>query len=81
MDPNARIGGPDAPYRKEKDPMPMRLARMVRLFIAADGTLTQKQVAMEIGINESTLSRFLSGEQMPDSRAFVALVIWCFGTY
>jgi transcriptional regulator with XRE-family HTH domain len=59
---------------------PMRLARMLRLYVAASEDLTQKQVAHESGVNESTLSRFLSGEQMPDGRAFAALLAWCLGS-
>jgi len=59
----------------------IRLARMLRLYIAATEGLTQKQVAQQTGINESTVSRFLSGEQMPDGRAFSALLIHCLGEH
>jgi transcriptional regulator with XRE-family HTH domain len=58
----------------------MRMARMLRLYIAASD-LTQKQVAADAGIAESTLSRFLSGEQMPDARGFLALLAWCWGEH
>jgi transcriptional regulator with XRE-family HTH domain len=58
---------------------PMRLARMLRLYIAASEDMTQKQVAQECGVSTSTVSRFLSGEQMPDGRAFAALLAWCLG--
>lgn len=60
-------------------PKPVRLARMLRLYIAATEGMTQKQVAQQTGVNESTLSRFLSGEQMPDGTAFAALLVWCLG--
>lgn len=62
-------------------PKPMRLARMLKLYVAAHEELTQKRVAQEAGISESSLSRFLSGEQMLDGRAFAALVAWCFGDH
>lgn len=87
MDPNAKIGGPDAPYRQEhRVPVfmsptvvlaQMRLARMLRLYVAATEGLTQKKVARAAGVSESTLSRFLSGEQMPDGRAFASLLVYC----
>lgn len=60
---------------------PLRLARMLRLYVAATEGLTQKQVAQQAGVNESTLSRFLSGEQMPDGAAFAALLVWCLGKH
>lgn len=91
MDPNVKIGGPDAPYRHEtkhsfptvgQASSPMRLARMLKLYLAThEGGLTQKQVAKEIGMSEASLSRFLTGEQMPDGRSFGALVAWCFGDH
>lgn len=84
MDTNELIGGPQAAYRKEQVPpapaaAPMRLARMLRRYAAATEGLTQKQVAQAAGVNESTVSRFLSGEQMPDARAFAALLVYCLG--
>lgn len=76
----------ECPYGKAEAALitaltPMRLARMLKLYVATHEGLTQKQVAQEAGIGESTLSRFLSGEQMPDGRAFAALVTWCFGEH
>lgn len=62
-------------------PKPVRLARMLRLYIAATEGMTQKQVAQATGVNESTISRFLSGEQMPDGTAFAALLVWCLGQH
>lgn len=56
----------------------MRLAEMLRLYIAANG-LEQKAVAAEIGISESTLSRFLSGASMPDGIGFMRVVAWATG--
>lgn len=64
-----------------EQPKPVRLARMLRLYIAATEGMTQKQVAQATGVNESTLSRFLSGEQMPDGAAFAALLVWCLGKH
>lgn len=87
MDLNQKIGGPDAPYRHERPPtpavvlVPMRLTRMLKLYVATHEELTQKRVAQEAGISESSLSRFLTGEQMLDGRAFAALVAWCFGDH
>jgi len=88
---DVKIGGPDAPYRYETKfdlptptmaPVPMRLARMLKLYVAThEGGLTQRQVAKEAGMSEATLSRFLTGEQMPDGRSFGALVAWCFGDH
>lgn len=62
-------------------PTPTRLARMLKLYIAAADGLSQKQIAAECEMSESTLSRFLSGEQQPDGRAFFRLVTWCFGDH
>lgn len=56
----------------------MRLADMLRLYIAANG-LEQKMVATEIGISESTLSRFLSGASTPDGIGFMRVVAWATG--
>lgn len=87
MDLDKKIGGPDAPYRHEHPPtpavvlVPMRLTRMLKLYVATHEELTQKRVAQEAGISESSLSRFLSGEQMLDGRAFAALLAWCFGDH
>ncbi len=83
----------DCPYGRDADPAviktltalvpmpaPMRFARMLKLYIVTTEGLTQKQVAKESGVNESTLSRFLSGEQMPDGTAFAALLAWSLST-
>ena len=49
---------------------------MLRIYLAAMN-LQQKDVAEEIGISESTLSRFLSGQQMPDAAGFMKIIGWC----
>lgn len=56
----------------------MRLAEMLRLYIAANN-LEQKAVAQEIGISESTLSRFLGGTNTPDGVGFMRVVAWATG--
>lgn len=52
-----------------------RLAMMLRLFIASQG-LEQRAVADDMGISESTLSRFLSGKQNPDGAGFCKIIVW-----
>lgn len=54
----------------------MRLARMMALYIAAEG-LEQKRVAEEIGVGESTLSRFLTGSALPAADAYARMLAWC----
>ena len=85
-----KIGGPDAPYRQtQKTPdneqmvvlAPMRLARMLKLYVSATEGYSSAQLAMESGVSESTISRFLAGKQMPEAKAFAALVTWCFGEH
>ena len=53
-----------------------RLSEMLRIYIAAMN-IEQKTVAIEIGISESSLSRFLNGEQLPDSPGFIRILMWC----
>lgn len=85
---DAKIGGPDAPYRSERRgpdsetaPPPMRLARMLKLYVAATNGYSSAQLSIESGVSESTISRFLAGKQMPEAKAFAALVAWCFGDH
>jgi transcriptional regulator with XRE-family HTH domain len=52
-----------------------RLAEMIRIYLAAY-RMTQKKAAEEIGITESTLSRFLEGKAMPDAHGFMRIVVW-----
>ena len=59
----------------------MKLGRMIRLYIDTTDGMTQKQLAAETGVNESTISRFLSGEQMPDATAFSKLLAWTLGEH
>jgi hypothetical protein len=69
----------ECPYGKAEPTVPeapMKLARMLKLYAAITDGVTQKQIAQEAGVSESTLSRFLSGEQMPDGRAIAALISW-----
>lgn len=56
----------------------MRLAEMLRLYIAANG-LEQKAVAAEIGVSESSFSRFLAGNSVPDAIGFMRIVSWVTG--
>jgi transcriptional regulator with XRE-family HTH domain len=51
---------------------------MMALYIAAEG-LEQKKIAEEVGIGESTLSRFLSGQALPAADAYARLLAWCSG--
>lgn len=55
----------------------MKLAKMMRLLMAAEG-IQQKDLATQLGISESTLSRFLNDVQMPDAKSFAAIMVWCF---
>jgi len=52
-----------------------RLAAMLRLYIAT-GNREQRELADEIGINESTLSRYLSGKASPDAEGFSKILVW-----
>lgn len=67
MDVNQKIGGPDAPYRHERQPtpamvlVPMRLTRMLKLYVATHEELTQKRVAQEAGISESPVEERACG--------------------
>ena len=56
--------------------MTSRFAEMLRLYFAAY-RINQKDAAEEIGISESTLSRFLGGNQMPDAHGFMRIIAWC----
>jgi transcriptional regulator with XRE-family HTH domain len=56
---------------------PDRFAEMVRLYLAAN-RINHKVAAKEIGISESTLSRFLSGRGMPDYKASLEIIAWVF---
>lgn len=53
----------------------MRLAKMISLYLAANG-LTNKATAQQLGISESSFSRFLSGESGLDSVSFMKVINW-----
>ena len=55
--------------------MTSRFAEMVRIYLAAF-RVSQKDAAQEIGISESTLSRFLNEGTMPDAHGFMRIVVW-----
>lgn len=55
----------------------MRLARMLRIYISVNN-LTAKAVAAEIGVHESTISRFIAGKALPDAEGLVRIQTWCF---
>ena len=52
-----------------------RFSEMLRIYLAAY-RLSQQQVALEMGISDSTLSRFLAGKAMPDAHSFMRIVVW-----
>lgn len=54
-----------------------RFPNMVRIYLAAQ-RIRQKDAAKEIGISESTLSRFLSEKGMPDFDANMKIIAWIF---
>ncbi len=51
---------------------------MMRLWLAANNK-TQAELAKELGINESTMSRFLSGKDLPYATTFIKIQTWAFG--
>ena len=52
---------------------------MLRAYIMCHPSRTQKQIALECGVSQSTLSRFISEKQMPDMYAFAKILAWCIG--
>lgn len=56
----------------------MRLIRMIRLYLAAEG-LGQNELCAELGISTSTLSRILNGKQVHAS-TFAKLISWSLET-
>ncbi len=54
-----------------------RFPEMVGIYLAAK-RISQKTAAKEIGINESTLSRFLTGNGKPDFDANMKIIAWIF---
>ena len=57
----------------------MILAKMLRLYLDAND-LDQKTAAQQMKINESTLSRFMSGQTLPDAENFMRILLWATGT-
>ena len=53
-----------------------RLAIAIRLYIASSNT-DQKSLAQEWECSESTVTRFLSGQAMPESRTMARMFLWC----
>ena len=56
-----------------------RFARMLRLYIATTEGYSSRRLSEETGVSESTISRFLSGQQLPDAAGFAALLSWVLG--
>ena len=57
----------------------MRLAKMILLYLAANN-LSQKNVAKDLGISESSFSRYLSGDSGLDAVSFMKLISWVSST-
>ena len=53
----------------------MRLRQMIKMHITWKG-ISQKIAAKDIGIGESTLCRFLKGQQNPEAAAFMKIIQW-----
>jgi len=51
------------------------LGEMMKLYFAVEG-YEHKDVAEDIGISQSTLSRFLSGKNTPDTESFIKILNW-----
>lgn len=54
----------------------IRIAPMLRLYLAVHD-ISQKRAALDIGVSESTLSRFLAEKNTPDGEAVAAVIRWC----
>jgi len=52
----------------------MRLLRMIQLYLATEG-ISQNDLCRELGIDKTTLSRFLNGKQVHAS-TFAKLLTW-----
>lgn len=53
----------------------MRLAQMIRLWCAANN-VDQKTLAADWGCGESTVTRFLASEQMPNGLTMARVIGW-----
>ena len=54
---------------------PTRLARMIRIWAAAIGT-EQTELAKQWNTAQSTVSRFLNGNSLPDGRTMSRIICW-----
>ena len=52
-----------------------RLTEMIRLYLAANN-IDNKTAARDMKVNESTLSRFLSGKSLPDAENLMKILTW-----
>lgn len=57
----------------------MRLAKMILLYLAANN-LSQKTIANQLDISESSFSRFLSGESGLDAVSHMKIISWVSST-
>ena len=57
--------------------MRMRLRKMLKFYIAASD-YHQRDIANQIGIHPSTLTRFLSGKSL-NQEATINIINWIFG--
>lgn len=55
----------------------MKLATIIRLYVAVNA-VSQKDLAKEWGVGESTVTRFLKNGQMPDGRSTARIIAWLF---
>ena len=55
----------------------MRLSQMIRIYCAANN-VSQKALSEQWGIGESTMTRFLANEQMPNGQAVARIIAWLF---
>lgn len=58
--------------REEK---PTRLAVAIRLYVASRN-IDQKTIAKSVGCGQSTITRFLSGEAIPESLTMLKIATW-----
>lgn len=54
---------------------------MLKLYIDTTDGMSQKKLSEETGVSETTISRFLAGERLPDAQAFAAIQAWCCGEH
>lgn len=54
----------------------MRLSKMMKMYVAVNDKM-QQQIAEEIGIGSSTLTRFIGGKNV-DQDATIKIINWLF---